>query len=90
MATYKREGRRCVFTVTTGVSVHPSMCSPDSDLKDELHPVRAGVIQSLNILWHIHVEMGHTVFQLLIQFCNLNRELHKWSERQRCTVYPIS
>lgn len=51
---------------------HLSMCSPDSNLKDKLHPVRAGVIRSLNILWHIHVELGHAFFQVLIQFCNLN------------------
>lgn len=60
----------------TAVSVHPSMCSSDSNLEDELHLVRAGVIQSLNILWNVHVELGHTVFQVLIQFCNLNSQLH--------------
>lgn len=53
------------------------MCSTDSNLKDELHPVRAGVIQSLSILWHIHVELGYTFFQVLIQFCNLNSQLHQ-------------
>lgn len=56
-------------------AAHLSMCSADSNLKDELHPVRAGVIQRLNILWHIHVELGHAFFQVLIQLCNLNSHL---------------
>lgn len=53
------------------------MCGSDSDLEDELHLVRAGVIQSLNILRDIHVELGHTPFQVLIQLCNLNSQLHQ-------------
>lgn len=48
-----------------------------TNLKNELQPVCAGVIQSLNILWHIHVELGYTVFQVFVQLCNLYSQLYQ-------------
>lgn len=51
------------------------MCSTDSNLKNELLPVCAGVIQGLSVLRHIHVELRHTILQVLVQLCNLDSEL---------------
>lgn len=53
------------------------MGSSGSDLNNELQPVFAGVIQRLIILWHLHVELGHTSFQVLVQLCNLYSQLQQ-------------
>lgn len=37
----------------------------------------AGVIQRLIILWHLHVELRHTFFQVLVQLCNLYSQLQQ-------------
>lgn len=47
----------------------------DSNLKNELLSVNAGVIQGLSVLWHFHVKLGHTTLQVLIQLGNLHKEL---------------
>lgn len=46
-----------------------------NDLKNELQPVFACVIQRLITLWHLHVELGYTCFQVLVQLCNLYSQL---------------
>lgn len=51
------------------------MCNADCDLKNELLPVCAGVIQGQHVLQHIHVELGHTILQVLVQLCNLDSQL---------------
>lgn len=56
-------------------NVHPTASSTDSNLKDELLPVRAGVIRGFCVLRHKHVELGHTILQVLVQLCNLDNEL---------------
>lgn len=51
------------------------MCSSDSNLKNELLPVCAGVIRGLSVLWHTHVELAHSILQVLVQLSSLDREL---------------
>lgn len=51
------------------------MCSVDCNLKNELLPVCAGVIQGQSVLLHIHVELGHTILQVLVQLCDLDSKL---------------
>lgn len=65
-----------VYTVKLHLiyNVHPTMCSSESNLKNELLPVCAGVIHGLSVLRDMHVELGHTLLQVIIQLCNLNSE----------------
>lgn len=51
------------------------MCSTDSNLKNELLPVSAGVIQGLRVFFHMHVKLGHALLQVLVQICNLHSDL---------------
>lgn len=56
-------------------NVQLAMCSTDSNLNNELLPVCAGVVQELSVLRHIHVELRHTILQVLVQLHNLDSNL---------------
>lgn len=57
------------------IQSNQTTCNSDSNLKNELLQVCVGVIQGLRLLWHMHVEPGHTFLQVFIQLSNLDREL---------------
>lgn len=52
-----------------------SSCPELSHLKNETLHVGAGVVQRLGVLLHVHVKLGHTSLEVVIQLCNLDSEI---------------